>query len=244
MARWTRASLLVASALAHTACEDVRRIDLVFATNNRGLPQGFTCRGDDDLPLANRSVTAGDGSGAVVASAVVDFIDIGEIIDCRAPRVLDWCAEHSCRPLVEHRVCIPLDYRATSPDEAVDQLHAALLDLAAGAGVTSEAPDGELLVRVVAIAQRCDELLDRAELDCSKVMGCVRSCPVRLDTAAGQLLLDLDDFGVGRSCESDVMICASDDLRAEAEVCEAPPAARATRSEPGAGVTPVSAPDR
>ncbi|MBK8257958.1 MAG: hypothetical protein IPK82_35495 [Polyangiaceae bacterium] len=187
------------------ACEPlVHSVDLTFTDDGNGT-RGFVCKEtDSDAYLAGRAVKTGK------ASLVVDYIQLGGAPLCRPIKLLDWCRKEGCTLLENERACIdfqPIDPNSTaSPQELARNA----INLLSGEIVTNEAPEETVLVRVVVIAQTCDEVEQNGPaFDCTKLIGCANSCPVFLpDVDAVPLDLDVQ----GEHCESAVIVCASADL--------------------------------
>ena len=211
-------ALLVATALANASCgERVVDVTLSFYDDGSG-PHGFLCHDATHHGLANRIV------GARKLSAVVDLFRLGGSPICSSVALSEWCSGHSCALLLDRRVCFDLPIAFLEHTEGVsaaDQVRSGLAELKSRL-VTSEPPAEVVLVRVVAMASTCaDVSAHGAVLDCAKLVGCTKSCPVSLNEP-GTVQLDLDTPG-GTCDERDVDICAAPTLTEAQGACPAAP---------------------
>ncbi|MBN1204082.1 MAG: hypothetical protein JXB05_04050 [Myxococcaceae bacterium] len=197
-----------------TGCNEVRQVRLTFGEEGEGL-DGFLCREDDGAYLLSRAVPS--GGGPVPSSLVIDFVRLGGLPGCRSGQLIQWCADHDCSVLPEHRVCLPAplpDITGLPRPEARQQVREALRSLA-GATVASEAPDEFIIVRATATLQTCDELQASGgavpTMTEEELVGCAYSCPALLDAIEGDVYLGFDTLT--EQCAQGVRVCASGNLR-------------------------------
>ena len=195
------------------ACERSHEVELAFAEDDRTRDlRGFSCVEEGtNTPLWMRG--ANQAEQLVTFNLVVDFVDLGGLPDCRSAQLFDWCAENNCSVMSDHRACFPGQVNP-QPGQGLDLRQP--LEALSDAVVTRDAPDEPLIMRVIATAQSCDDIMAGSALDCALLMGCVHSCPVKLDQLDGDLLLDLDAFN--NRCHDAVNLCASPTLR-PADAC-------------------------
>jgi hypothetical protein len=188
----TLACLLLAGCAAHHEVE----LDL---TSRRPLA---CIEGDRSTDLVvGRTQTAANRSRDLVY--VFDFVTMTGFPRCGAGSIADFCTGDACALSVEDRRCVRV------PREHLDAVLAAhpgelptpievVPDEALGA-LLADAPDGPLLIRLVATMEDASGLCDGAAIrrfDPDLVVGCAYSCPVVLDDAREPIPLDLDpSFG-------------------------------------------------
>jgi len=196
------------------SCVQTRQVELTFGDEGEGL-DGFMCRDTSGAPILDRLQ---DGAGQMQPAALVlDFIRLGGLPGCRSGQVMSWCVDHPCAPIASHRACVEAQFSSvdglTRP-----QMRAALqqtMTSLKGTLLTGDAPDEFVLVRLVGTAQSCDQLAAQPDgtlpaFDDSKLVGCVYSCPVLLDSLQGDLFLGFDTLT--DLCEQGVRVCAAGDL--------------------------------
>jgi hypothetical protein len=213
-----------------------------------GGPAGFSCRlpcaqpdGTACAPLlfqraadAARPSPLGVGLDSDLAgpvamgSAVVDFLTLAQGPSDSDPFVvIARCANAACTPI--RRQCFPLDL--TSLRDTVDQdganargkpLDAVFDELhQSGAIVSADAPDQELLVRMVTTTLTCDQIAarplrfsdwsadDPATPWGESIFGCGYAGPLRLDAEHGAVFLGLPTLDPV-SCVPEAAVCAAD----------------------------------
>jgi hypothetical protein len=213
-----------------------------------GGPAGFSCRVDcpcSDGPAcscllferaadAARSGPGGlglnpDFAGAhAMGSAVVDFLSLGPGPSDNDPFVvITRCTNAPCVPI--RRQCFPLDL--TLLRDAVDldgpATSGVLLDdiftqlRTSGALVSADAPNDELLVRMVTSTLSCDQIAQRPQRLSQwpvddpgtkwgeAIFGCGYAGPLHLDAAHGTVFLGLPTLDPV-NCAPQAAICAAD----------------------------------
>ncbi len=214
-----------------------------------GGPAGFSCR--MDCPCSDGTSTCScllferaadavrpsprglalnpDFAGAqAMGSAVVDFLSLSPGPSDPDPFVvIARCTNAPCVPIL--RRCFPLDL--TSLRDAVDSdgaaTHGVLLDdiftqlHQSGTLVTTDAPDQELLVRMVTTTLTCDQVAERpmrlsqwpVEDPGTKwgeaIFGCGYAGPFHLDSVHGAVFLGLPTLDPV-SCVPQAAVCAAD----------------------------------
>jgi hypothetical protein len=207
-----------------------------------GGPAGFTCRVPCSDPsgrtcqlLFQRAAGAARlalqpdfGGTRAMGSAVVDFLSLSPGPSDSDPYVvIARCTNAPCVPIV--RRCFPIDL--TSLRDAVDRdgpsvsrvLFKGIFDQlhASGALVSDDAPDDEVLVRMVTSTLTCDQIAERplrfsqwpVEDPGSKwgqaIFGCGYAGPLRLDAVHGAVFLGLPTLDTV-SCVPQAAVCAAD----------------------------------
>lgn len=191
----------------HSSCTETNEVQLIFAKNGQDYYQGFRCTGPDRQPLRTR---ARSESGWDM-NLVIDFVDLDGVPSCRSQELRDWCRERDCGPILASRRCLPFTVELEPPEGWHEGLDRALSQL--GGAIVDDAPDEDLLVRVVATVQSCEEILSSPVLSDDGLIGCMYSCPTRLDDQEEPLVLDLDASGT--NCWDTLTWCASAELRDE-----------------------------
>jgi hypothetical protein len=210
-------------------------------------PAGFSCRQDYLRPgsstpclscllferasdLARQSLALNpDFAGTrAMGSAIVDFLSLGAGPSDSDPFVvIARCSMTPCVPIL--RQCFPIDL--TNVRDSVDSqgpaARGALLDTIfaqlhqSSALVSADAPDQELLVRMVTTTLSCDQIaklpmrLSQWPVDDpstkwgAAIFGCGYAGPLRLDATHNQLFLGLPTLDpVG--CVQQAAVCAAD----------------------------------
>jgi len=152
--------------------------------------------------LAERGARPGGGFAATV---VLDYLTFEGVPSCRPTQLLSWCRDRDCP--VARRDCAEVSLDPPLPGSAAEIQRALLDQLRAQSPLTSDAPDGVVVVRMVMTSQPCSELAGLVNYDCDDLMGCVYSCPVQLDEVSGPVLLELDAL-TDTCTEGEVGICA------------------------------------
>ena len=168
------------------------------------------------------------GGAHAVGSAVVDFLSLGQGPSDADPLVvINGCTKAPCVPVV--RQCFPLDL--TLARDVVDTKGPAangvlLGDLftqlhESGALVSADAPDEELLVRMVTTTLSCDQIAQLPqrlsqwpveEPDTrwgESIFGCGYAGPLHLDAQHGTVFLGLPTLDTV-NCVQQAAVCASD----------------------------------
>jgi hypothetical protein len=185
---------------------DVNEVALILPEDGA---VGLTCvDSETGEPLLTRARVTG---GTVEVSVVVDYLRFEGVPSCRPTQLLAWCAERGCPAVARdcRTVRLPVPGGTPTLPEIQD---AVLTELARGGPVTSDAPDGVVLVRMVVTNQACDALLPSPgerppRPACDDLLGCLYSCPVQLDEVRGDVLLELDSLT--EQCDEVVVgVCA------------------------------------
>ncbi len=176
------------------------------------LAPAFSCRDTaGGRFLAERAYAEAPAHAAIV----VDFVRTGGVPRCQGTGILSWCSDHSCLPIDGQRRCFDVALPG-EPARAREELAAALGALD-GQLVSADAPSEAVLVRVLATAERCADITSAAPssraFDTSRLLGCAYSCPVSLDSTAGEVVLDLDFAFVEGVCAIAVTACAGTPIR-------------------------------
>jgi hypothetical protein len=215
-------------------------------TTGSGGPAGFTCRtGCSDgsagscllferaadaarHPSSSRIALNLDFAGPrAIGSAVVDLLSLSPGPSDSDPFVvLARCTNAPCVPIL--RQCFPLDL--TSPRDAVDLdgpgAHGVLLDgifaqlHASGALLSADAPDQEILVRMVTTTLSCDQIAQRPMRFSQwpvddpagwgeAIFGCGYAGPFKLDSVHGAVFLGLPTLDPV-NCAPQAAVCAAD----------------------------------
>ncbi len=211
-------AFLVGSTILAASCGDrVNDVTLTFYDDGSG-PHGFLCTDANQQLLAQRISTERK------LSAVVDLFRLGGSPICSSDAISAWCQAHGCTRLAPSRVCfdLPLTFLESPPEvKGGERVRAGLAELQ-GKLVTAEAPAEVVLLRVVAIASSCTEVAaSGGAFDCTKLVGCTKSCPVFLPEA-GNVQLDFDTPG-GQCDLGAVVICAAPDLTETEGACPGAP---------------------
>jgi hypothetical protein len=229
-------------------------VEVSADSTGAGGPAGFACRLDQNCngtvctPLLFEraaDVVRSTGPGALglnpdfggpraMGSAVVDLMTLSPGPSDSDPFVvLARCNNGPCVPIL--RQCFPIDL--TSPRDAVDkdgpaangvvlndifdQLHQS------GALVSPDAPDDEVLVRMVTTTLSCDQIAQRPLRfsewpadDSTKwgesIFGCGYAGPLHLDSAHGAVFLGLPTLDT-MNCVQQAAVCAADFVPAQAQ---------------------------
>ena len=193
-------ALLAAGVAASPAgCERVHVVTLEFTAVPNTVPTGFTCHDDAGL-LVRRLDTGG------TLNLVVDFLDLrGRAPGCLPAELIVYCmgAGQCCPPVARARGVVSL---SVAPREDLrDVLRAAQAQVArTGIPWVRDAPTGAVLVRVVGTVQPREALVARPdgtlpEFDPDALIGCVRSCPVALESTDS---VGLELVPPGTSCDA------------------------------------------
>lgn len=173
-----------------------------------GITQsGFGCSEADGTSFFSH-----DNTGSV--SIVVDFFAFsgfdGSVDDCPGGGLPASCQSFSCQLLPSSRWCtqVALEAGGRNAVDVASQVETTLH----GMVVSSNAPSGNVLVRVVATAQRCADVSAGQDFDCTKLVGCASTCPFDPQASAGPQPLELiTSSAQPGACATAVYACASAD---------------------------------
>ena len=206
----------LAGVLLLLACVQTREVDVTFGSNGEGL-DGFLCKASGDFVL-NRLATyadAGPGPTTATASLVTDFVRLGGLPGCRTSQLVDWCSTHQCVALPGTRKCnpirLPTGLDAGTPREDVRDLVQQQFKSLSGDLISNQAPDEIVLLRVIATAASCEEVLASDAYDKAKLVGCAYSCPTLFSQVGQDVYLGFDTL-VG-ACEQGLRTCSDNELR-------------------------------
>ena len=183
------------------------RVDLEVYDDPQFGPSGFYCM-DPKLPpprlLAQRALDEGS------VRLVLDFAQLEGFAGCRRAELKASCARQSCQADLKRRVVadFPIDTSALPSGDSAATLRAVFRQFKrAGKLAVEDAPDGTVLVRLVATIDDPANLKTKVAFDEDKLVGCAHSCPVVLDELHGALWLGLDTLG--QACATGVFYCAN-----------------------------------
>lgn len=213
-----------------------------------GGPAGFSCRASFSncsagscllFERAADAVRSGPGglglnpdfAGArAMGSAVVDFLSLGPGPSDSDPFVVITRCTHDEAPCVPiRRQCFPIDLTLLRDTVDLDgpATSGVLLDdiftqlSVSGALVSADAPDDELLVRMVTTTLSCDQIAQRPQRLSQwpvddpgtkwgeSIFGCGYAGPLHLDASHGTVFLGLPTLDTV-NCVPEVAICAAD----------------------------------
>ncbi len=200
---WRRLAVGLVLALALTPALGCRehhavRLNAGFDRDS-GLPDGYQCEDSSGTILLERV------KQSRLFSVRVDFMRVsGGVPVCREGDLHTWCEDHLCERITPTPLCFDADY--TGGAASLQPALAALARLRDEV-VIRDAPDGVVMVRMIGTLQPCAEDVVNPDL----VVGCSRSCPIRLDEVSGDVLLTLGGFP--RDCERNIKVCASQNFR-------------------------------
>ncbi|MBL8683486.1 MAG: hypothetical protein JNK05_30230 [Myxococcales bacterium] len=201
------AAIFVACALS--TCARTRTVALSYGPPSNY--SGLDCVEDatNRTPLVSRAVT----NGAV--TFVVDFFDVPANINATGEVLLRACGGGRCTPIARRRSTIEIRGAdlGLGPNVSGPDVVRAVSRALATTPVTRNAPDGTVILRVVATTQPASELdaLDGsgryASFVPSKLVGCSITPPVDFDSTESPVFLSLPIFG--DPCElAQVALCA------------------------------------
>ncbi len=206
-----RARTLRALALACALADCARAHSVELSLGGPSQFSGFVCVGDTPprAPLLQRAINAGG------VTMVADFITVPANVTAAGDVLLRACAGGECRSMPGRRSVfriqgpsLRLPANATSEDLA-RAVAAALTDW----NITANAPDGLVVVRIVATTESADTVLrvDAAGRYLSfapdALVGCAITPAIEFDTASSPVYLSLPSFGANCT-ESQVARCA------------------------------------
>jgi hypothetical protein len=193
---------------ATAACQRQHDVKILLGPDAVTPSAGFLCRQDadpDKLLLQRGDVLQG---GSFTASMVVDIVSLGgKLPGCRGEEIITACQGHSCTLTTTpaDRYCIRVTFDAALASDRAALMAQITAQLEARP-ITTDAPNGPVLLRAVATSQTCDDLAVHP-LDPALAVGCAYSCPAVLDDIAGPISLSLDVLT--DQCESTVHACAA-----------------------------------
>ena len=190
------------------ACQRTHELHVLLGPNADTPSAGFLCKQDADpgkLLLERSDVFDGQ---SVNVNLVVDIVSLGgHLPGCRGEEIVASCTPGTCSLAVARadRYCVPITFHVSL---AISDRAALMREVTAELAkqpITSDAPNGPVLLRAVATSQSCDDIHAGA-IDPSLAVGCAYSCPAVLDDIAGPISLSLDVLD--DQCESTVRACA------------------------------------
>lgn len=201
--------MVMALTLSCTARDN--EIDLQLVTDESGAYRGTGCISDDPQPrpLVYRGIVQGEQRAEY--NLVIDLVLLGGVPDCRNSRLQSWCEGHECRPLLDARVCLPVQVPFEA-DLTLEQSIVKAVEGLEGTPLVDDAPDQGTIVRATFTVQPCDALQTSAAFTDGDLVGCMFSCPAILDNLSGSISLDLDTSTI--DCLRGVRWCAAEDFRA------------------------------
>ena len=146
---------------------------------------------------------------------VFDFVTMSGFPRCGAGSIADFCTGDSCALRAPTRRCVRIPREQvelvlrTHPESLPTPID--FVPTEALGALLVDAPDGALLIRLVATMEDASLLCDGAPLhrfDPALLLGCAYSCPVVLDDAREPVAIDLDP-SFGSTCTfREVVACA------------------------------------
>lgn len=206
-----RARTLCALALsaALSTCARTRTVALSYGPPS--FYSGLDCVEDNTsrTPLVTRAITHGR------VTFVVDFIDVPANINATGEVLLRACSGGRCAPLASRRSAIEIraEDLGLGASPTLPEIVRAVARALARTTVTSNAPDGTVVLRAVATTQSPAEVtaVDAngryAEFQSAKLVGCSITPPVDFDTTESPVFLSLPVLG-DPCVLSQVALCA------------------------------------
>jgi hypothetical protein len=211
-------------------CVITDHVQVTFGDDGEGL-DGFLCKDKSGLYVLDRlEADAGVGvgpfgeDGGVVApggvghaSIVTDFLTLGGVPGCRASQLISWCRTHDCHAIDGTRTCtevtLPTGVSTRLADGGVSAMDREALRAAVksklvelhGVPITQGAPQGFVMLRIIATAQGCDEALDSTRL-----VGGAYSCPVDFAAVEQDVYVGFDTLA--GACEQGLRTISSQAL--------------------------------
>ena len=193
--------------LALLGCERTHDVSIRLGPDDQSVTTGFQCRRDDGTFIGDIALV-GD---RLKFNVVVDFIDLGGgVPGCRGEELVKTCKQRgACTLPTTARYCAPLDLPVALIGQADQKQLIGLVhdQLVADGAITTDAPNGPLLIRAVATTESCAAITPGHPFALAQVIGCAYSCPVVLDDIGGPVGLSLDVLD--DHCEAQVKVCAS-----------------------------------
>ena len=210
---------LLGVAVVWLGCAQQKEVKLTFGDTGEGL-DGFLCRdeGPDGGAMLLERLAAQDG-GVIPASLVTDFVALSGVPDgCRTGQLIKWCATHQCAPSPTTRVCTQISLPTRVSGLTRPQLRALIqtkLKALKDQIVSPNAPDDTVMLRVLATAQPCSEVMADANgtlpaYDKPSLVGCAYSCPTRFDEVEQDVYLGFETLT--DRCEQGVRTCSDNAL--------------------------------
>jgi len=188
-------------------CERTHDVSIRLGPDDKSVTTGFQCRRADDTFIGDIALV-GD---RLKFNVVVDFIDLGGgVPGCRGEELVKTCKQPgACTIATTTRYCAPLDLPVALIGQADQKQLIGLVhdQLVAQGAITTDAPNGPVLVRAVATTESCAAITPGHAFTPDQVIGCAYSCPVVLDEIGGPIGLSLDVLD--DHCEAQVKVCAS-----------------------------------
>lgn len=209
MAERARTLLALSVALSLVDCARAHSVELSLGGPSQF--SGFVCVADEPprTPLLQRALDAGS------VTMVADFITVPANVTAAGDVLLRACSGGECRTMPGRRSVFRIQggsLRLPS-NPTSDDLARAVAGALGEWNITANAPDGLVVVRIVATTQSADTVLrtDSAgrylTFDASALVGCAITPAIEFDTASSPVYLSLPAFGA--SCtESQVARCA------------------------------------
>lgn len=210
----TARRIVFALALGLGGCVVEHDVLLDLAAGPGGPPAGFYCRApsamggapyllEQTAPLAPPCTSTCAEGVCRAAAFVFDFVETDGIPSCRAGSIASYCDASRCEVVV--RRCFDVDVCVTSDVGRTVEVADEAIRRASEGVILEEAPDGPVMIRMVGVAQRCEDV-EREGLQARAIFGCAYSCPAQLDSVEGTVLLDLDAFD--DECGQSALACA------------------------------------
>jgi hypothetical protein len=205
----TRLSVTCATWLALAGCTaEVNTVSLVVPP---GGATGLACVDTttaDGAPLAARTIV---GPAEAAVTVVTDFVAADGVSSGRPGALLRFCDANECPVLVRDCREVAVEVEPGTTAGAVQRL---VQDaLAEGGPITTDAPDGVVVIRVVLTTQPCADATfapgaEPPPFARDALAGCFYSSPLQLDGVRGEVELELDTFG-GSCTDETVCLCAN-----------------------------------
>lgn len=211
-------------------CVITNNVSVTFGPDGEGL-DGFLCKEKSGLYVLDRLAADagvavgpfGEDGGVVApggvgrASITTDFLTLGGVPGCRTSQLIDWCKGHVCEAIEGTRTCreidLPTGVSTRLADGGVSAMDREALRAAVKAkltqlhdgGISSAAPEGFVMLRIIASAQGCDETLDP-----TKLVGGAYSCPVDFGVVEQDVYVGFDTLA--GACEQGLRTISSQSL--------------------------------
>jgi hypothetical protein len=206
---------LLGMTLAIAACNIQKEVKLTFGDTGEGL-DGFMCKDSAGQPLLDR-LAEPDG-GVLTASLVTDFVSLGGLPDgCRTGQLIKWCSGHTCAPVATTRKCTEIVLPTRVKDLPRAEVRRLILDKLKTLKeniVSENAPDGPVMLRVLATAQPCSAVMvadgKLPAYDKPSLVGCAYSCPTLFDQVGQDVFLGFETLT--DQCEQGVRTCSDNEL--------------------------------
>jgi hypothetical protein len=205
------------------ACVIPESVHVTFGDNGEGL-DGFLCKDKTGMQVLDRMEASAGVDGGVLgadggvdapggvghAALITDFLTLSGVPGCRTSQLIDWCSSHDCHAIDGTRQCteIELPTGVTGlPRETIRAAVKANIDALhdAGTDIIGQAPQGFVMLRIIATAQTCAEALDTTRL-----VGGAYSCPVDFNAVQQDVYVGFDTLA--GQCEQGLRTMASAQL--------------------------------